>query len=327
MGNSSVSIRIQSEAIYLHSIAVLSFSSDSPFLVGLPSTLDVIQVTKGKRATPDNESEGTLLFQSHKTERKTHSVEVSAIGLFDERNASWGHDELGNRYGMRFYPFVSSIIRGKFTCSQQIESIIIEIPNSYRFIFAQSSITQNETPSLLRHSYGEDNSLYVFTWDKEEVKSADEYQLFADVSVRYGGRSLLRIVQFPIFYWLGAVIAIALLSLTENIYVVLGAVAAAWVFLLERWDSSSLPQKGTILTHFYLLFGAVLLIWGIMWHYLGIKTLYLMGPVILLMFILALWGTKRFNETGELPGWFARFYAEKVIGLDRKRARRKRNTQ
>lgn len=327
MGNSSVSIRIKTEAIYLHSIAVLSFSSDSPFLVGLPSTLDVIQVAKGKRVTQDDESGDTNLFQSHKTEKKTHSVEVSAIGLFNERKASWGHDELGNRYGMRFYPFVSSIIRGKFTCSQPIESVIIEIPNSYRFIFAQSNITQNENPSLLRHSYGEDHSLYVFTWDKEEVKPSDEYQLFADVSVRFGGRSLLRIVQFPIFYWLGALIAIALLSLTDNIYVVLGAVAAAWVFLLERWDSSSLPQKGTILTHFYLLFGAVLLIWGILWCVLGIKTIYIMGPVILLMFILSLWGTKRFNETGELPRWFARFYAEKVIGLDRKRARRKRNRQ
>ena len=317
MGNNSIIVRVQSESIYLHSIATLSFFSRDAFTIDMPLKLDIIHLAKGKRIDPRNRRSEVNVLQAEKENNNNYVIEFSVIGLFNERVAEWNNKELGNHYGMRFYPFVSSIIRGTFFCSNRIESISIVLPNVFRFIFAKSSISQNNCPSVLRHSYGEEYSTYIFTWDKE-MKTTGDYQLFADIPVRLGGRSLLRIVRFPIYYWIGALIAVALLTFTDNIYVVIGAVAAAWVFMLERWDSSSLPQSDTILTRFYLLFGALLGLWGVVWSLYGLWGLIMAIPLLVLV-IIVLCAENHFNETGELPQGFARAYARMVIKKDRKR--------
>ena len=322
MENNRIILKICSESIYLHSIATLSFSSGGSFVVELPSTLDLIQVFKGKEIIPDNQHGKGKVIQAQKIEKDNYSLEVSVIGLFNERTVKWNGEELGNHYGMRFYPFISSIIRGKIYCSCPVENISIILPNSFRFIFADSDISQNNVSSVLRHSYGDDYSTYVFSWD-DEIPSSEDYQLFADVPVRLGARSLLRIVRFPIYYWIGALLGIALLSFTDNISVVIGSVAASWVFMLKRWDSSSLPQSDTILTFFYLIFGALLGIWGVLWKLIGWNALYMAIPILILVF-LVFKAVKHFDETGELPQSFAKAYAEGVIRKDRRRERESR---
>ena len=321
MGNNRIILKIFSESIYLHSIATLSFSSGGLFTIKLPSDLDLIQMTKGKEITPEQthwKGEGKVI-QAQKIERENYAIEISVIGLFNERTVDYNRHELGNHYGMRFYPFISSIIRGTFLFSRQVENISIVLPNSFRFIFANSDITQNDVSSVLRHSYGEEYSTYIFSWE-EEIAYSEEYKLFADIPVRLGGRSLLRIVRFPIYYWIGALIAIALLSFTDNISVVIGSVAASWVFMLNRWDSSSLPQSDTILTVFYLIFGALLGIWGVLWEVIEWKAIFMVIPILVLVF-LVFKAVKHFDETGELPQTFARVYAEGVIRKDRRRER------
>ncbi len=320
--NNRIILKVFSESIYLHSIATLTFCSGGSFVVELPSALDVIQIFKGMEIIPDNPHGKGRVIQAQKIEKGNYFLEISVIGLFNEKTVTWHGEELGNHYGMRFYPFISSIIRGAFYCSCQVENISIVLPNSFRFIFANSIVFQNDVSSVLRHSYGDDYSTYVFTWD-EEIPSSGDYQLFADVPVRLGGRSLLRIVRFPIYYWIGALIAIALLSFTDNISVVIGSVAASWVFMLKRWDSSSLPQSETILTFFYLIFGALLGIWGFLWKLVGWKALFMAIPILVLVFFV-LRAVKHFDETGELPQSFAKFYADGVIRRDRRRERESR---
>lgn len=312
MENNHVYLKIYAESIYLHSISILTFYSAKEFEITLSPEMEIIQLIKGKQKTLK-----TIISQ--KGDGKNNIIEVSIIGFFEERKIFLNNynNELGAHYGMRFYPFISSIIRGTISCSRKFDHVSIILPDVFRFIFFQSEIKQNDRKSILRQSYGKDFSNYIFTW-KDEFDGISKYVLKTNVPVRLGGRSLLRIIKFPIYYWLVALLGVAILSSTDKASVVIGAVVAAWLFMLQRWDSSSLPQQETILTGLYLIFGAILGLWGMMWILIGKITSLLIVPILIVVYII-LEAIRLFNETGELPGFFAEWYAKKVIKKDKKR--------
>ncbi|ERJ69750.1 hypothetical protein CBG53_00960 [Porphyromonas gingivalis] len=311
MENSHVYLKISAESIYLHSISILSFYSIEKFEINLSTEMEIIQLIKGKQGKSNK-------ILSQKGDCQNYVVEISVIGLFDERKVISGSydDKLGNRYGMRFYPFISSFIKGTIYCSRKIENISIILPDIFRLIFFKSKIKQNNKESILRHSYGNDSSTFIFTW-KNEVNETDKYTLVFDIPVRYGGTSLLRMTQFPVFYWIIALLGISILSLTERTSIVVGAIATTWLFLLQRWNSSFVPQKNTILTKSYLIYGAVLGVWGIMWETCGLWAMFLLLPVFVIVYF-TLKAISLFENTGELPKSFAESYAKKIIENDEK---------
>lgn len=312
MENNNVTITISAESIYMHSVSVISFYSVNRFEISLLPELEIIQVIKGKR-----KSENTILSQ--KGEGQDYIIEVSVIGMFNERKVIPDYDEdvLGNHYGMRFYPFISSCIKGTIRCSRKIDNVSIIIPDNFNFIFFQSEIKQNNAKSVMRQSFGKESSKYFFTW-KDGIDKESKYELEINIPVRLGGRSILRIVQFPICYWIAALTGIAFLSFTEKASIVIGAVVTAWLFMLQRWDSSLVPQKDTILTKFYLLFGALLGVWGFSWVLFGIKAAFLTIPIIIIVYTIFN-AISSFVETGELPRSFAKLYALLVIKNDARR--------
>ena len=319
MENKGVILVISAESIYLHSIATFSFSSNEEFEIKLPPSLEIIQLKKG------NKKNSSTSIHSQSGETGKCEIEVTVIGFFEEKKVIKDNGELGNHYGMRFYPFISSLIKGEIICSKKVGSVSILIPDRYRFLFHLSSIIQNQEKSLLRQSFGREISQYVFTWKNVAARNK-QYKLDINIPVRLGGRSLLRIVYFPIYYWIGVLVGIALLSFTKQSSVLIGSITAAWLFMLQRWDSSSLPQNETILTKFYLLFGFILGLWGLFWGLFGIKALFLAIPIVVLLYYVFK-ATHQFNETGELPTLFATWYAKRVIKKDQERERRSTEVQ
>lgn len=311
MENEHVILKIYAESIYLHSISTLSFYSVKEFEIRLSTDIEIIHLITGKQKMAN-----TILSQ--KVGCHNYLVEVSTIGFFDERKVISDNynDKLGNHYGMRFYPFISSFIKGTICCSRKIDNISIILPDMFRLIFFKSEIKQNNKESELRQSYGKDFSNFIFTW-KNEVSETSEYTLVFDVPVRYGGRSLLRMTKFPMYYWIIALLGIFALSFTERTSIVVGALATTWLFMLQRWNNSFVPQEDTILTKFYLIYGAVLGIWSLVCEICGLWAMFLLIPIFVMVYF-TFDAIRLFNITGKLPKSFAESYAKKIIEKDEK---------
>ncbi len=351
----NVNLEIRATSIYLHSISTLTFTSNSSFHVKL--SYESINIEKGIEI---NRKPGDFIVLESQPDNHKHCVVVSAIGLIDEKeviNDKKYSGILGNHYGMRFYPFVSSVINGLIYCTSKIENVSIVLPDIYRFIFAKAEIRQNGKQSVLRQSYGDKESVFILTWDNisplQKPSQSFCYKLEPNLPVRLSGRSLLRLVKFPVFYWIIALIGITILSISnDNIFVVIGAIATAWLFMLQRWDKSSLPQQNTILTWLYTLYGALIAIWGIL-SYLKIndfidfsrdfchsacawigegKTFSIdisqfinISPLLFLLIIISIVIFQTFKFTryceikGELPKWFAFPYVKWIINGDSRR--------
>lgn len=358
MENSTVTLEINSESIYMHSISVLSFFSMDKFKVRL--SYEKSRIHRGIR-------DGECWIKSVKNDNHIYCVEISVIGLFNEQlvNDCISEDVLGNHYGMRFYPFLSSYIKGEIECNRRILNVSLKLPDTYRLLFFKSSIKQNGTPSTLRHSYGKEMSSYLFTWDHFDNSNQDidansvsipvgTFKLHPEVFVRLGGRSLFRLVKFPVYYWIIAFFSIFLLAFTENKYVVFGAFATTWLFMLERWDKSSLPQQNTLLTLQYLIYGFLIGIWGIAWALfcnnvknlcdrlsdfllfafnnnklsyqgvidamdIGIVIIFFLLTLIIVTIILSFRAINYFEINGKLPKYISYVFARSIIKGDIKR--------
>ena len=199
MKKSSVTLEITSESIYMHSISVLSFFSEDEFKVRL--SYEKTRISKGIREKEE-------WIKSINIDNNIYCIEVSVIGLFQERSVinNIKKDVLGNHYGMRFYPFLSSYIRGKIECDRRILNASLKLPDAYRLLFFKSSIKQNKKPSTMRQSYGNKESSFLFTWNDfiKPRQDNNNYNLYPQIFVRLGGKSLFKLVKFPIYYWTNA---------------------------------------------------------------------------------------------------------------------------
>lgn len=309
MENKGITIVIKSDSIYMHSTATITMKSDNEFSASI--NLEIIDLYKGRYDKAHN------LLTSEKGDSGRFYIEFLSIGFFQERNAfSEKSCEKTAHYGMRFYPFISSLIKGKFVTSQVVNSIIFELPDKFRFIFFKSNVFQSDSLAILRHSYGDLNSKFIFKWESP-IEISNKYETIVNVPVRFGGTSFLRLVKFPIYYWLIALLGVALLSITEKPNVVIGAIATTWLFMLQRWNNSNLPQQFTLLTKFYLIFGVTLGIWGVCWEVFSYWALLLVLPIGVLS-ILTLKAINHFNLRGYLPDYIAKWNGKKVIKLDEK---------
>jgi len=308
MVNNGINITVKSDSIYMHSLATISLKSSSEFT--LSTNLEIVDVNKGI-------IEKKNVLTSEKGDFDRFYIEFIALGFFQERIADETKKDIkGNHYGMRFYPFISSIIKGKLSTNQVINSIVFELPDKFRLIFFQANVNQNDCLATLRHSFGDVNSKFVFTWENP-IKGSNNYDTFLKIPVRFGGTNFLRLVKFPIYYWLIALSGIALLSLTEKPNVVIGAIATTWLFMLQRWNNSNLPQQFNLLTKFYLLYGVLLGIWGVCWECFSYWSLLLLIPIGLVT-TMTMKAINRFNRKGTLPNYLAKWNVRKVVELEEK---------
>jgi hypothetical protein len=255
--------------------------------------------------------QGNALVEAEK-DGSRYKIDVDLIRWVFERkidNSVTGF-RTSNQYGMRFFPFVSSSIKGHIAVkNNKISVAIIELPDKYRFIRTGIEVffgKSGNTRTL--HDRGEDKSRYIFLPDDRENL---EDRLNVDIPVRLGGNALLRITEFPIYYGIISFLAVALAALTKDGRVVVASLVAVYSFMLRHWLNSNPPQRSVLLTNLYTFTGIVLVIWGLAWFFLSYWAGCLL-PVILWMFMKYLKAVRGFSFTGMLPNWLQDYWQSQI---------------
>jgi hypothetical protein len=185
-----VTILINADSIYQDSIVEISLIGDISFSAHINGE---IIITKLGKKNPEN-----LNYIQSEEKDGRYAIYVEVIGWFKERKVtSTSEDGPHNRYGMRFYPFISCFLSGSINIKKcLISSLTLNLPERFRLIWYGAQVTNpNGDKSRLNHSKGADRSKYVFIWHDQKVSSG-EYKL--NVPIRLGGTELLRLTNFPI---------------------------------------------------------------------------------------------------------------------------------
>ena len=317
-----VNIDIKAKSIYMHSLSIIEFISEKKFSVKISN--EIISLKLGKSI-----SNGYI--EAIK-KANYYVINLETIGLFSERKIINDinnplQSQLGNHYGMRFYPFISSSVKSTIKIKGGIvRKVEIALPDQFRSIFFKSKVFQNEKKAQIRHSYDSDISKYVFSWTVNTIRSSNENKLTFDIPFRLGGANLERLIKFPVYYWIISLFGIFVTAFTQNFRFVIAAVAATWLFMVERWTKSNLPQQNTILTYFYLMAGLITAVWGGCMSFnhanyclpfyisTGFTLLIILGFVTILFRLI-----NYFKLEGALPYKLAFYYAKRIIKEDNKR--------
>ncbi len=219
-----------------------------------------------------------------------------------------------SQYGMRYYPFVSSFLKINVQAKDQpLSRVVIDLPEEFRAIwYGANVLSPKKARAVLNHSYGEKRSKFFFYWN-EPCDKVGTTEL--SIPFRLGSTSLLKIVQFPMYYWLLSLFVIAAASFTDKISIFLASIAGTWIFMLRYWNSSNLPQENTVLTRGYIIAGGFAPIWGLSWKSFGwISILWLVPLWCIVGYVQSL--VKQFKYTGLLPEALEKYWVRQITKAD-----------
>ncbi len=284
------------DAIYQGSICRLNAADNNAFSITIANK--VLALNKGRQ-------DETGL---HSTEDKgRHQIEAVLLDSMQELASGQPGHGSASRHGMSYFPFVASHLSLTLTVSSPLQNLTLEAPAAFRIIWRSACATgPNQSIARLSTSFGDKTSLYVFSWDEEQT--AGQFQLEFDI--RIGGPNLLRAAYFPLYYYLIALLAIAAAACSDHTNLFLGALAAAWVFLLRHLNSCELPRRNVLLFGATFALGVILLLWGVSWriHHLWPRpwTPFVLAAEALATLTLVgagLRAIRNFEASGTLPNW------------------------
>ncbi|HYD79200.1 MAG TPA: hypothetical protein VEC06_05280 [Paucimonas sp.] len=301
-------LTVSVDSIYQGSIARLSASSQEQFKVA--SNCKVLSCAKGLLSPSEIEA----------TEDKgKFQIEVNLLEALKERTALPNSEGSASRYGMSYFPFISSHFTLKLSLSVGLSDLVVEFPSNFRVIWqSNATISPSKEKSSLSTSYSEKFSTYIFSWNTPQP--AGEYIIEFDV--RTGGPGLLKSAYFPIYYYLIAMVAVAAAATAEHTNIFLGALATAWVFLLRHVNSCDIPRRNVLLFHATVLFGAFLLIWGITWRlnrfYYNEWIIAIEAVIAAAAIWLSLRAVRLFEAAGTLPAWLTHSWGRFVRSSEKR---------
>lgn len=284
---------ISTDSIYLGSICRLSASSHNPFRVSPNSRiLSFVKGVPTEREISSTEDKGK------------HAIEVEILDTLKEKGTGYGSDGSASRYGMSYFPFISSQFHLEISISAGLSNIIFEVPSNFRIIWKSAkAVSPSGQLSELSTSYSEKTSTYIFSWKEPQ----EEGKFTIDFDIRTGGPSLLKAAYFPIYYYLIALIAIAAAGTAEYTNVFLGAISAAWVFLLRHVNACDIPRRNVLLFYTTMILGFFLLVWGVTWRlnrfYHNEWVIACESLLAIAIVISGLRAVRLFESTGTLPLW------------------------
>jgi hypothetical protein len=300
-----VVLTVSLNAIYEGSVATVNATAPSQFTLCLSCRLT--QLVKGSFEPATS----TLVSAEI---NGVHVIEVIVTEIVFERptDPSEPTRYLG-RYGMRFFPFVSSSVRLTTQGAElPVTAVVLDMPDLYRVIWYGARVTALSAAATLQHSHAGDRSKFIFSWRRRFDCATP---ITVDVPVRLGGHALARIATFPIYYWALAGFGVGLASATGNVTVSLASVGAAWAFMLQQWYSANLPQENVLLTRGYLIAGLWIAVWAMAWLLVGAWSLILLLPFAWgALFALAT--VRTFKATGILPLTVIRYWQTRVVVHD-----------
>jgi hypothetical protein len=287
-------VRVEADAIYGGTVARFHMSARRPFRAKVSG--EILRLLHGQI-----EPAGEWIASVGSPQNQ--EIEAELRGLFHETRVRGTADEgPWCRYGMRFYPFISSSLCLRVVCDEPlVRNLMVHLPNTFARIWYASKVSaDSHMVPVSDKSVGKDRSLYLYRSHAE----AATFQ--ADIRVRLGGPELAAIVVYPLIYWILALITLAILAREPNPTLVLGALGALFAFMLKEWREARAPQQNTLLTAAYVLAGLGAAAWAGLWramHLLGIgwAPLEVTSVLILLIIYLILRDVRRFEFTGLLP--------------------------
>lgn len=259
------------------------------------------------RILPDGMIESTPKDSAHLIEALLlHAIEERQVGSDSTLKSPF-------RYGMRYFPFISSRLRVKLRFHQvSVRTLMIRVNHPYRTIPAQSKINgasvaiSPDRRSPLTDVY-DDNSMGLVWFPQEQCQVCE-----LDIALKLAGAAFARLVRFPLMYWLVALVAIAGAGLLSKPGITFASLIAALTVFLGLWMQGDRPQRVSLLAAAYCV-GALFMV--------GWTALFILIPswwtlLALLAPALIAWRTARildkFDETGVLPSAVVRFWRATV---------------
>jgi hypothetical protein len=313
-----LTLELAADSIYDDTLVRLTVLGVSPFALRLSG------------ARPIDVRSGSVLDDgSLKAEPAGDRYKVNARvdGWVRERPvADPGREGPEHRYGMRYYPFVSSeLVGGVHVEGGSLEHLVVDLPERFRLIwFGQNvrgeAIANDDQPKEPRHSQGQDRSQFTFSWSRDRCPSAVTFE----VPVRLGAAALGELVLFPALYLTLSLLGIALAALAASTSVVIAAIGTTWTFALRQWTNARLPQQSTLLTAGYVLAAVFILVWGVAWEWLRWPAAGL-GLILVAGLFYIQRAVRQFRGSGALPASVVRPWRAYIAGRvakDRVAARR-----
>lgn len=299
-----VLVTIRIDSIYSDALVDVTFVASKPFSVQVGAAIAQITIgheqSKGQLSAVEKDGIFRVQFQTFDWLRELETL------------SSTGVPGPSRTYGMRFFPFVASLLRCEMRCSLPVSFTIIDLPDMFRFVWYSFSATSGDavvTKSVrIRHAYSAERSRFILEWP---IEAGSDHRF--NWKVRTGGLMLMRAIYLPIYYGLIALIGIAAASFQSK-SLTLGGVVATWIFLLRQWIALNPPQRNTILGELYILAGVVLAGWGVGWAFLSWHALWGLA-VIIPVVALVRSEADHFSNDARLR-FFERWWARRVMKAD-----------
>lgn len=300
IGN-KILVSIRFESIYADSLTEVTLTSSKSFSATFDGKIAHIAL-------------GELTDGVIKSVQKdgSHRILFNTIGWLQETSVESATDNGPHAsYGMRWFPFISSFMQCNIRVDLPISCIVLDSPDAFRLIWYKAHI-EDPTGSKadLLHSYAPDRSKFVFLLN--DNSTSGEYRI--SCQIRLGGMFLFKAINIPMYYGMLTLIGTAAASFQSK-SLALGAVVAAWLFLLRQWSSLGIPQRNIFLTRIYQVSGAAIALWTLMWVYFGWT-----GLSCIIAFMLAGYRIRQilseFSNTGRLPTHWERYWSRSVRAAD-----------
>lgn len=244
-----------------------------------------------------------------------HQIEITLLNSIKEKSTGYSDSGSASRYGMSYFPFISSRFSLEITVSDKLSDITFELPSSFRIIWVSAIATApSGEKAFLSTSYGEKISTYVFSW----LNAQSEGTYTINFDVRTGGPGLLRAAYFPIYYYFIALCAVAAAGAAKELNVLFGATGAAWVFFLRHVNTCDIPRRNVLLFWATFLLAVFLPVWGIAWKLNSYfysqldKIIIAIGlteiTIVMTIILAILRAVRLFEEKGVLPKWMNRLW-------------------
>jgi len=225
-------------------------------------------------------------------------------------------------YGVRFYPYISSILRFNFNVRDgHVRALKVNNGPEIRLLWSQASFkdeTGQELPRQVAHSsIGWQESLAWLPASKRPQS------LLIQLPVRASSRTISTSILHPMFTWLATMVGITLAWQLATPAVVVASVIGSWSFLLREWAASARAHQINLLTAIFIFQGAAAAAWGFTLHQ-GKIAASILGFILVIFTMDLFFASVRFDYRGYLPKRIAVPWAWIAINLERLRARRRK---
>lgn len=288
------------DALYGSTIVSLRAESAETFRVAVTGT--VLRTSIGRIAAAQE-------CASEEQGPGRHVVELEVLDWIVERavgdEAAQGPE---NRYGISFYPFVSSYLRGKIVIAGVGEpslQFLVDVPDTFRLLYAQANVQfDGRRAAEPRHTQGTERSRFIFA-------DGAAATIDCDVAVRFSAAHLAELVTYPTAYYLLSLAGIGVAALASRLSIAVTALGALWTFMLREWSKAGVPRRQTLLSAAYVMAAVAAGGWTALWEGVGVWAA-LAIPLVAVMAGGLTAARRRFDRTGSLPAAVARGWRWRV---------------